>query len=85
MDVDGNYLGRWYAKDSTRYYVNVGKKVSSQKYKLYILEADTKRNKIVYDSFFLAGEEIKQTKVNQVGKFTEFILEMDQGHLVRTL
>jgi hypothetical protein len=83
--VRDSYLGRWYAKDSKRYYVDIDKKLSAQKYKMYIMEVDAKNNKIVYDSFFLNGEEIKQTKINQTAKFTDFAIEIQHGHLVREL
>lgn len=78
-------LGRWYAKEPSRYYQIVSeppKEVTA--YKMFIHSVDEEKGLVTYDSFLLINKtEIRQSKVDRVAKLKELLIEIDAGFLVR--
>jgi hypothetical protein len=79
-----NLIGRWYAKDASRYYQIVGGK-SVTAYKMYVHEI--KKDKYIYDSFLLITdgykEWIEQSKVNRESELKFLLEEIEAGHLLK--
>ena len=79
-----NVIGRWYAKEASRYYQIVGKDTVTA-YKMYVHEVNG--DKYIYDSFLLIDdgqkESIRQSKVNKVSELKFLLEEIEAGQLLK--
>lgn len=75
-------LGKWYAKEPTRYYQILGKSVDA--YKMYITSVDVMNEKFTYDSFLLVNGKVEQSKIDKTGDIIDLVNEIDLGALVRS-
>ena len=76
-----NLLGKWYAKEPTRYYQIIGKSMDA--YKMYVTSIDELNKKFTYDSFLLVNGVVEQSKIDRVGDIIDLVNEIECGALVR--
>lgn len=75
-------IGRWYAKEPTKYFNILPQGVKA--YKMYVTKVDPKNDIIVYDSFYMDGNNaVINSKVDKEASWDSFIKCIEMGELQR--
>ena len=74
--------GRWYAKEPTKYINILPQGVKA--YKMYVTEVDAVNDRIVYDSFYMDGNNtVINSKIDKEARWDSFIKCVEAGELQR--